>query len=234
MISLLNQMSAGGGAELCAPLIAKYQSIHNAPTYDVSGQSNDAQQAYGAYRDGINLVDQLGEKVLSCGQGGGPIGALNIGVILASMDRAVRALSQAQDVIRLAPGVSTLSPLEEAIERALRAIGGVEGVMNKLMPNQSTWFGGGVPANDPRCVEALTWQNAIPTFTMDPTGQPESVQSAYQLYQEALNIYQLEVSDFPRACMAGEVTVAPVGFPALWARVGDILVKLRQAQAALK
>ena len=42
---------------MCAPLIAKYQGLHNAPTYDVTGQSTEMQNAYAAYRNGISIVD---------------------------------------------------------------------------------------------------------------------------------------------------------------------------------
>jgi len=234
IISLLNQMTDGGGAELCAPLIAKYQSIHNAPTYDVTGQSNEAQQAYDAYRNGVSLVDSIEAKILSCGQGSGPIGALEIGNMLFTLRKADTAFGQAQDVIKLAPSISTLSPLEDAIVRALRAVGGVGDAVNKMLPNQWGPARGRIAATDPRCAEAINSHNAIPAFTMNPAGQPASVQAAYQLYQEALNLYQVEVSNFPKACVAGEVAVSPVGFGTLHKNIEAVLKKLHQAQAALK
>ena len=64
IVSHLNEMASGGGVEVCAPLIAEYQGIHNAPTYDVTGQSTEMQNAYAAYRNGINIVNTLGAKIL--------------------------------------------------------------------------------------------------------------------------------------------------------------------------
>ena len=65
IVSHLNEMASGAGVEVCAPLIAKYQGIHTAPTYDVTGQSTEVQNAYAAYRNGISIVDTLGAKILS-------------------------------------------------------------------------------------------------------------------------------------------------------------------------
>jgi hypothetical protein len=227
-------MVNGGGVEVCTPLIAKYQGLHNAPTYDVTGQSTEMQNAYAAYRNGINMVDTQGAKILSCGQNGGPIGALDLGLMQPPLSKAVESFGQAMDMIKLAPGVSTLSPLEDAIVRALRAVGGVGDAANKMLPNQWESSGGRVAATDPRCIEAINSHNALPSFTLDSAGQPASVQAAYQLYQEALNTYQVEVSNFPKACAAGEVTVSPVGFGTLHKNIEAVLQKLHQAQAALK
>jgi len=234
IVSLINEMASGGGAELCMPLIEKYQGIHNAPTYDMNGQATEMQNAYAAYRNGINILDTQGAKILSCGQNGGPIGALDLGVMQYPLGKAVESLGQALDTIKLSPGISTLSPLEDAIVRALRAVGGVGDAVNKMLPNQWAPANGRIAATDPRCIEAINSHNAIPTFTMDPAGQPASVQAAYQLYQEALSSYQVEVSNFPKACAAGEVTVSPVGFGTLHKNIEAVLKKLHQAQAALK
>ena len=227
-------MHAGGGVELCPPLIEKYQSIHNAPVYDVSGQANDVQQAYGAYRSGIGVLDTRAALILSCGQGGGPIGPLNLGLVHDVAAKAADAFAQALDTLKRVAHASSASPLENAIAQALRAIGGVGDAANGLMSGQFGDNNRRIPADDPHCVEAITSHNAIPAFTLDPAGQPASVQAAYQLYQEALNQYQADVSNFPKACAAGEVSASPVGFSALHNTIVAILDKLNQAQAALK
>ncbi len=234
MLALLDQMASGGGVELCAPLIEKYQSVHNAPTYDMSSQTNDVQQAYGAYRNGISTLDTRAEFIMSCGQGGGPIGSLNLGLVRQTVGKATDAFAQSLETIKRTSSMASLSPLERAIAEALRAVGGVGDAVNKMMPDQWGYSSGRVAADDPRCVEAINSHNAIPAFTMDPAGQPASVQAAYRLYQEALNIYQVEVSNFPKACAAGEVSVSPVGFGSLHKNVEAVLQKLRQAQAALQ
>ena len=227
-------MASGAGVEVCAPLIAKYQGIHNAPTYDVTGQSTEMQNAYAAYRNGINIVNTLGAKILSCGQNGGPIGALDLGPLQRPMGKAVESFGQARDAIQLAPGVSTLSPLEDAIVRALHSVDGINGIVNQLISGKG--YGGPtqIKAGDAFCTQVVAYHNAIPVFTMDPAGQSPSVQAAYQLYQEALNTYQVEVSNFPKACATGEVTVSPVGFGTLHKNIEAVLKKLHQAQAALQ
>ena len=234
IVGHFNEMLNGGGVEVCAPLIAKYQGIHNAPTYDVTGQPAEVQNAYAAYRNGINIVDTLAEKILSCGQNGVAIGAMDLGPLQRPIGQAVDSFGQAMDTIKLAPGVSTLSPLEDAIVRTLRAVGSVGDSVNQLMPNQWEPANKGIAADDPRCVQAITAHNSLPNFTMDPAGQPAAVQTAYQLYQEAMNLYQVEVSNFPKACAAGEVTVAPVAFGTLSKNIRAVLDKLYKAQAVLK
>ncbi len=234
MIGLIDQMISGGGAELCAPLVEKYRSIQNAPTYDVSGQSNEARQAYDSYRNGISTIATRADIILSCGQGGGSISALNLGLVRNTIGQGATAFAQALDLMKLAPGYSTLSPLAEAIARAQRAVGGVGGAANSMMATSP--YGGGrhIDASDPRCVEAVNSHNALPTFTMDPAGQPPAVQAAYQLYQEALNLYQTDVSNFPKMCAADGVKVSPVGFSALLGTINQVLDKLTAAQNALK
>lgn len=227
-------MGSGAGVEVCAPLIAKYQGIHNAPTYDMTGQSTEMQNAYAAYRNGISILDTLGAKILSCGQNGGPIGALDLGPMQRPIGQAVESFGQAWDTIQLSPGVSTLSPLEGAIVRALHSVAGINGIVNQLIGGQG--YGGPtqIRAGDAFCTQIVAYHNALQVFTMDTAGQSPSVQAAYQLYQEALNTYQVEVSNFPKACATGTVTVSPLGFGTLHKNIEAVLNKLYQAQAVLK
>jgi hypothetical protein len=234
MLALLDQIINGGGSELCAPLIEKYQSIHNAPSYDVSGQSNEAQQAYAAYRNGVSILDTRAALILECGQSGGTISPLNLGPVRQTVGKATDSFAQALDVLQWAPGMSSLPPLEDAIARALRAIGGVGNAVNGMLTHDYNMPKGHLKPTDPRCVEAINSHNALPNFTMDPTGQPSSIQTAYRLYQEAISQYQAEASYFPIACAAGEIVTSPNAYAALHNKINDILRKLYEAQNALK
>jgi hypothetical protein len=69
---------------------------------------------------------------------------------------------------------------------------------------------------------------------MDPAGQPPSVQVAYQLYQEASNMYEVEISSFPKMCLSGEVTVSSRSLGNLHGKLVGIIDKLNQALNALK
>ncbi len=229
IVGLLDQMS-GGGVELCAPLIEKYQSIHTAPTYDMNSQSNEAQQAYGLYRQGIDLMDTKSGTILSCGQGNGPIGGIELGMARQTVSRAIDLFGRARDVINLAPGVSTLSPLEAVITQMLRSVEGIGGVVNRLPKYGSARL---IPS-DARCIEVVAYHNAIPAFVMDPSDQPPPVQAAYQLYQEAVNLYKVEVSNFPKMCASEGGMVTGKSMGDLHFKIVKITGKLGQALNALK
>jgi hypothetical protein len=234
IVSHLNEMASGGGVEVCAPLIAKYQGLHNAPTYDVTGQSTEMQNAYAAYRNGISIVDTQAAKILSCGQNGGPIGALDLGPMQTPLSKAVESFGQAMDMIKLAPGVSTLSPLEDAIVRALHSVDGINGIVNQLISGKG--YGGPtqIKAGDAFCTQLVAYHNAIQIYTTDPTGQAPSAQAAYRLYQEAVALYDAEVSSVPKTCMDGVVTAASNPMGNLHMSIANVLSKLYEAQNALK
>ena len=102
-------MKQGGGAQLCAPLLENYQSLHNAPTYDPIGQSVQFQQAYNLYRQAIDLVNGRAASFQSCGQGGGAIGGLDWSETRAKLDRAAQLLQQARDWANRTVDLSALS-----------------------------------------------------------------------------------------------------------------------------
>jgi hypothetical protein len=234
IIGLLDQMIAGGGGELCAPLIEKYQSVHSAPTYDMTGQSNEARQAYDAYRNGIRLLDSRADLILGCGQTGGPIDTLNLGLIHNPAGHAVNSFAQALETLKLAPGMSTLSPLESAIVRTLHSVDGMNNIVNQLISGKGRGGPSQIKAGDTFCTQLVAYHNAIQNFTMDPADQSPSTQEAYRLYQEALAHYETDVSSFPKTCIAGEVTVSTTSMGNLKKLIVNVLNQLYQAQAVLK
>ena len=151
------------------------------------------------------------------------------------MARAIDLFNRARESINLTLSLPTLSPLEDALVQLLRSVEGINGIVNGLLSSRQ--FGGGqtqFSGDDPTCVQAVAYHNAIVPFTMDPAGQPPSVQAAYQLYQEAANIYEVEISNFPRTCVSGEVTVSTTSLGNLHGKLVGIIDKLRQALNALK
>jgi hypothetical protein len=235
IVSHLNELASGGGVEVCVPLIAKYQGIHNAPTYDMTGQSTEVQNAYAAYRNGISILDTLGATILSCGQNGEPIGALDLGPMQRPLGQAVNSFGQALDTIKLAPGISTLSPLENAIVRARRSVEGINGIINQLI-RDSVYSGGPrqIKAGDAFCTQLVAYHDAIQVYTADPSGQAPAAQAAYQLYQEAVALYEAEVSSVPDTCRTGVVTAASNSMGNLHKSIENVLSKIYEAQNALK
>ncbi len=212
-------MSSGGGADLCAPLIAQYQSIHNAPAYDMSAQSNEMQQAYAAYRQGIALVDSRADTILTCGQGGGPIRGMAGGLLRQAVSQAVETFGQARDAVKRAATISTESPLPDAVTRVHAAI---------TMLSRMFQSGGG------DCDTFLREYNALakaPTY--DVSAQPSNVQGAYSLYRQAIDLAVPKLMSAVEVCKKGGGEVGQLD----WATTGPVLRKaenlLNQALSAL-
>jgi hypothetical protein len=91
-----DRLYGGGGSEACAPLLYDYYSLVEAPTYDVSQQPSNVQNAYGLYRQAVSLVvDKFGVFRSICEGGGGTIGALDFNVARTTVNRAGDLLNQA-------------------------------------------------------------------------------------------------------------------------------------------
>jgi len=91
-----DRLYAGGRSEACAPLLDDYYSLVKAPTYDVSRQPPNVQNAYGLYRQAVALVvDKFGVFRSICEGGGGTIGALDFDVARTTVNRASDLLYEA-------------------------------------------------------------------------------------------------------------------------------------------
>ncbi len=91
-----DRLYAGGGSEACAPLLDDYYGLVKAPTYDMSQQPPNVQNAYGLYRQAVALVvDKFGVFRSICEGGGGTIGALDFDVARTTVNRASDLLYQA-------------------------------------------------------------------------------------------------------------------------------------------
>ncbi len=200
-------MSSGGGTDLCAPLIAQYQSIHNAPAYDVSAQSNEMQQAYAAYRQGIALIDARASTILACGQGGGPIGGMDGRLVRQAVSKAVEMFGQAHDAVKRAATISTESPLPDAVTRVHAAVT----TLSRMFQS-----GGG------DCSILLHEYNALANApTYDVSAQPPNVQAAHSLYRQAIDLAVPKLMPAADVCNKGGGKIGWLDF----ATTGPVLTK---------
>jgi hypothetical protein len=201
-------MARGGGAELCVPLREKHQSIHNAPTYDVSGQTQQLQQAYALYRQAIDLIDTRSAIFLACGQGDGALGPLDLGSAHQTLEKAARLFGQAVDWTRQAVGTSSGTPLASAIIQARNAAEDIGGVLDRRLsaPRAFPWS-----SNEPECAQMLNDYNIVvnsPVF--DVSAQPANVQLAYQTYRQAIDQFKEKAEAIRSKCSEDHGTLVLV------------------------
>jgi len=208
-------MTGGGGVELCAPLIEKYKSVHNAPTYDVNGQNYETQQAYATYRNGISLLDSQGSQIVSCGQNGGALGKLDIGVIYKRVTKAVDAFGQARDWALRAVTISADSPLIDSVRRVQTAISQIGLAYQRA--------GSSTQECDPFINEYNVLMNA-PTYNV--SAEPANVQNAYGLYRQGIELALSKASSVVDMCNRGGGTLGLLDY-------GTSLPVLKQAQSLL-
>jgi hypothetical protein len=209
-------MAGGGGVEACAPLIAKYQGVHDAPTYDMTGQSTEMQNAYAAYRNGVNLVDTERDKLLGCGQNGGPIGTFDIGTILFPLRRAVESFGQARDWTQRAVTVSANSPLIDSVRRIQTAISQIDLAYQRAGSGQTE-----------DCDAFINEHNVLvnaPAY--DVGAEPPNVQNAYALYRRGIELALSKSSTVVDMCNRGGGLLG-------WLDYGQSLPVLKEAQALL-
>ena len=192
MTGILDQM-IGGGAELCAPLQQKFQSIIAAPSYDVSGQSSEMQQAYGYYRQGIDLVNSRAVTVQECGRGGGAIGRNDLGTLHRVYAQAAGMFGQAVDWAKRAVTISANSPLIDAVRRIQTAISQLDLAYQHAGSGQSQ-----------DCDEFIHEHNVLvnaPTYAVG--NEPSNVQSAYALYRQGIDLALSRTSIVVDMCNRG-------------------------------
>ncbi|MBI5565005.1 MAG: hypothetical protein HY870_08925 [Chloroflexi bacterium] len=229
MLSLLDQMKTGG-VELCAPLLAKYQSVSQAPVYDVSGEPASVQQAYDLYRSAINTLNLRSATFLDCGKGGGPIGGLEWGETRLIIDKSLGLLGQAVKRFENAAILTTLSPVPAAIVQLRASLEGIAGVFDKHLGGH--WVSP-LRGIDPDCAELRSYHATIQPQEIDVTGQPPNVVAAYQTYRQALETYSLKVGGVAGMCanQAYELNTNPMAY--IRTDLKNIIDSLKSAQDLL-
>ncbi len=95
-ISLSFQRILVGRDEPCEPFVAEYNVLNSAPTYDVSAQPANVQNAYALYRRGIELALSKAAAVVEvCNKGGGIVGKLDVTSAPQALKEAEGLLNQA-------------------------------------------------------------------------------------------------------------------------------------------
>jgi hypothetical protein len=223
IIGLLDQMTNGGGVELCAPLIANYQSIHNAPAYDMSGQSNEMQQAYATYRRGIDILETQAAKILGCGQNGGPLGGLDIGLVHHAVTKSVDSFGQARDWTSRAVSISPASSLPDAVQRVQLAVSQIDLAYQHAGSGQREEC-------DPFIHEYNVLVNA-PVY--DVSAEPSNVQNAYALYRQGIDLTLSRASSVVEMCNRGGGTLGTLDYSQSLRTMKTALAALNQALDAL-
>lgn len=92
----LDRLYWDGGAEACKPILSDYYGIANAPTYDVSAQPANVQNAYASYREAVSIITQKFSVIRSvCESGGGTISRLDFDVARMAINDAADRLNAA-------------------------------------------------------------------------------------------------------------------------------------------
>ncbi len=205
--------------DLCAPLVEAYRNIHNAPTYDPNGQSVQFQQAYNLYRQAIDLINSRTASFESCGQGGGTIGGLDWSETRAKLDRATQLLRQALDWAQRTADPSSMS-LPEAVTRARLAAVAIVGAMDRYLD-----AGSHEPCEP--IVAEIDALKAAPTY--DVSDQPATVQNAYSLYRQAVDLGVAKTVSIVDVCARGGGEIGSLDAYALRQTFRDIYSNLTQA-----
>ncbi len=97
----MDRLYGGSGAEACSPLLRDYAAFASAPTYDVSGQPGNVQQAYGLYRQAVELLTNKIRPIANvCNGGGGGIGKLDFDLARGAINDGASLLTQAQNALQ--------------------------------------------------------------------------------------------------------------------------------------
>jgi hypothetical protein len=197
-----------------------YQNIHNAPTYDPNGQSVQFQQAYNLYRQAIDLINSRAASFQSCGQGGGTIGGLDWSETRAKLDRAAQLLQQALDWAQRTAGPSTSIALPEAVTRARLAVVAILGALDRYLE-----AGSHEPCEP--IVAEIDALKAAPTY--DVSDQSATVQNAYSLYRQAVDLAVAKTVSIVDVCAQGGGEIGSLDAYATRQALRDIYSNLTQA-----
>jgi hypothetical protein len=194
IIGVVDQMYLGrGGVELCASLIGQYQSLHNAPTYDMTGQASETQQAYALYRQAIASVDTRADSILACGQSGTLLQKDVLKAIRYLVSLAGNTFGQARDWAQRAVTVSGDSPLVDAVGRMRTAASQISLSFQRILVGRDE------PC-EPFVKEYNTLLNA-PVY--DVSAQPANVQNAYGLYRQGIDLVLSKAAPVAEVCSKG-------------------------------
>jgi hypothetical protein len=92
----MDRMLEAGSREACEPVVAEVEALKKLPTFDVSAESAAVQNAYGLYRQSIDLaIAKTASTINVCTQGGGEIGTQDLYTARQAFRDIYSTLSQA-------------------------------------------------------------------------------------------------------------------------------------------
>ena len=92
----MDRIYHGSGGEACAPFLADYGGVVNAPEYDISAQPANVQGAYALYRQAVALITDKVRFISDvCTKGGGNVGKLAFDVGRTDIGTAASMLTNA-------------------------------------------------------------------------------------------------------------------------------------------
>jgi hypothetical protein len=192
---LLNMLGGlqKAGYEQCAPLIQSFNNLIAAPAYDVTGQSANAQQAYTLYQSAIDRLNAQASVLRSCGQSGsGTIQKDVLNIAYRETSEVTSLLTQAWDLIRYEPGVSS-SPsvstsLQSIIRQAMYTTDQLARIRDRITSAPYTLdYIFPIHARQFPCGDYDALYNLIAHApTQDVNSLTSNVQTAYSMYRQAI------------------------------------------------
>jgi hypothetical protein len=100
ILAAMDRALEAGSHESCEPLVAEINALKEAPTYQVDDQPTAVQNAYGLYRQSIDLAVAKTVSIADvCSRGGGEIGSLDLYAARQSFRDIYSNLTQALQML---------------------------------------------------------------------------------------------------------------------------------------
>ena len=207
-----------GDTALCAPMLQSFNSLINAPTYDVGTQPSNVQQAYSLYRGAIDQLNAQAAVLRACGASGkGTINSIDLGLVHSKVGDAANQLARAWSLVQDEASVSSAgpaAPLLAAIRQVMYDADALNGLKNRMAAMQG-WFQTWpfpAPISAFPCSDYITIYDRIvnaPSF--DVSAQSLAAQAAYSKYRAGVAAMMdggkgiFDVCSLPQGLIVNEV-----------------------------
>jgi hypothetical protein len=228
------------GAEYtCEQFLGRYNSIAQAPTYDVQNQSQDVQTAYSHYRNAIDTIKtQLYELWRSCDRGGSAVDKLKWGEAVHGLDEAIGILDHA---IKLLPAASPSGPeptaaptptvqassiaLSDLLLQTMDRMHTVGGILDGAQTNLDAGFCG-------QCMPL--YKTIIAAVTLNESGRDPKWVDSYGAYKVAIQYFQSKLYHAREVCDAGGGAIGRSEFSDMRRAVDAAAITIARAYDELK
>lgn len=197
-----------GARYTCEQFLGRYNSIVQAPTYDVQNQPPEVQTAYSHYRNAVDTIKtQLHELWRTCDRGGGIVDKLKWGEGVQGLNEAIGILDRA---VKLLPATSPSSPeptaapaptvqassiaLSDLLLQTMDRMHTVGGLLDGAQMNLDAGF----------CGQAMPlYKTIIAIVTLNESGRDPTWIDSYGAYQAASQYFQSTLYRAREVCDAG-------------------------------